>query len=195
MRFVQPTAGRIFLNDIPLDQIDARSWRQHIAWMPQRPYLFNMSIADNIRLGQPDAGMDAVVRAAKQAFAHDFIQALPAGYETIAGERGARLSGGQAQRIALARAFLRDAPIVILDEPTANLDPETEEQIQQGIARLLAGRTALIIAHRLHTIRRADRILVMQGGRIVEAGDHETLLSIPDGVYRKLLGAYQGDDQ
>ena len=195
MRFVQPTAGRIFLNDIPLDQIDARSWRQHIAWMPQRPYLFNMSIADNIRLGQPDAGMDAVVRAAKQAFAHDFIQALPAGYETIAGERGARLSGGQAQRIALARAFLRDAPIVILDEPTANLDPETEEQIQQAIARLLAGRTALIIAHRLHTIRRADRILVMQGGRIVEAGDHETLLSIPDGVYRKLLGAYQGDDQ
>jgi ATP-binding cassette subfamily C protein CydD len=195
MRFVQPTAGRIFLNDIPLDQIDARAWRQHIAWMPQRPYLFNMSIADNIRLGQPDAGMDAVVRAAKQAFAHDFIQALPAGYETIAGERGARLSGGQAQRIALARAFLRDAPIVILDEPTANLDPETEEQIQQAIARLLAGRTALIIAHRLHTIRRADRILVMQGGRIVEAGDHETLLSIPDGVYRKLLGAYQGNDQ
>jgi len=195
MRFVQPTAGRILIDDIPLDQIDARAWRQHIAWMPQRPYLFNMSIADNIRLGQPDAGMDAVVRAAKQAFAHDFIQALPAGYETIAGERGARLSGGQAQRIALARAFLRDAPIVILDEPTANLDPETEEQIQQAIARLLAGRTALIIAHRLHTIRRADRILVMQGGRIVEAGDHETLLSIPDGVYRKLLGAYQGDDQ
>jgi ATP-binding cassette subfamily C protein CydD len=195
MRFVQPTAGRILLDDTPLDQIDARAWRRHIAWMPQRPTLFAMSIADNIRLGQPDAGMDAVVRAAEQAFAHDFIQTLPDGYDTLVGERGARLSGGQAQRIALARAFLRDAPIVILDEPTANLDLETEEQIQQAIARLLQNRTALIIAHRLNTVASADRILVVQQGRIVEAGDHDTLLSIPDGVYRQLLGAYQGDDQ
>ncbi|HID33057.1 MAG TPA: thiol reductant ABC exporter subunit CydD, partial [Anaerolineae bacterium] len=194
MRFLEPAAGRILLDDTPLDRIDARAWRQCIAWMPQRPYLFNMSIADNIRLGQPDARMDAVVRAAKQAFAHDFIQAFPDGYDTIVGERGARLSGGQAQRIALARAFLRDAPIVILDEPTANLDPETEEQIQQAMQMLLAGRTALIIAHRLHTIRRADRILVMQAGRIAEAGDHEALLAAPDSLYRQLLGAYLGDD-
>ncbi len=189
MRFIEPTAGRILIDDHPLNAIDPRAWRRHIAWMPQRPYLFNMSIADNIRLGQPDASMDAVIRAAQQAFAHDFIQTLPQGYDAIAGERGARLSGGQAQRIALARAFLRDAPIVILDEPTANLDPETEEQIQQAIARLLQDRTALIIAHRLHTIRTADRILVMQQGRIVEAGDHAQLLAKPDGPYQRLLHA------
>ncbi len=191
MRFLEPTAGRILLDDMPLDRIDARAWRQCIAWMPQRPYLFNMSIADNIRLGQPDAGMDAVVRAAKQAFAHDFIRAFPDGYDTMVGERGARLSGGQAQRIALARAFLRNAPIVILDEPTANLDPETEEQIQQAMQTLLAGRTALIIAHRLHTIRRADRILVIQAGRIAEAGTHEDLLARPNSVYHQLLVAYR----
>ncbi len=193
MRFVQPAAGRILLDDIPLDQIDARAWRRHIAWMPQRPTLFAMSIADNIRLGQPDADMDAVVRAAEQAFAHDFIRALPRGYDTLAGERGARLSGGQAQRIALARAFLRDAPIIILDEPTANLDLETEEQIQQAIARLLQGRTALIIAHRLNTIASADRILVVQDGRIAETGDHISLLARPGGAYSRLFHAYEGD--
>ena len=191
MRFIEPTAGRILIDDHPLDAIDPRAWRRHIAWMPQRPYLFNMSIADNIRLGQPDAGMDAVIRAAQQAFAHDFIQTLPQGYDAIAGERGARLSGGQAQRIALARAFLRDAPIIILDEPTANLDPDAEEQIQRAIQALIAGRTALIIAHRLHTIRTADRILVMQQGRIVEAGDHAQLLAKPDGPYQRLLHSYQ----
>jgi ATP-binding cassette subfamily C protein CydD len=191
MRFVQPTTGRILLDDIPLDQIDARAWRRHIAWMPQRPTLFAMSIADNIRLGQPDASMDAVVRAAEQGFAHDFIQTFPDGYDTLAGERGARLSGGQAQRIALARAFLRDAPIVILDEPTANLDLETEEQIQQAIARLLQDRTALIIAHRLNTVASADRILVVQAGRIVEVGSHESLLARSEGLYRNMIRAYR----
>ena len=194
MRFLEPTAGRILLNDTPLDRIDPKSWRRHIAWMPQRPYLFNMSIADNIRLGQPDAGRDAVMQAAQQAFAHDFIQTFPRGYDTIVGERGARLSGGQAQCIALARAFLRNAPLVILDEPTANLDPKAEEQIQQAIARLLEGRTALIIAHRLHTIRRADRILVMQEGRIVEMGDHDALLTNPHGAYARLIRAYRSEE-
>ncbi len=191
MRFLEPTTGRIRLNDLPLAAIDAQAWRKHIAWMPQRPYLFNMSIADNIRLARPEAGMKEVVRAAKLAFAHAFIQNLPAGYNTMVGERGARLSGGQIQRIALARAFLRGAPIVLLDEPTANLDPETEEQIQQALTTLLVDRTALIIAHRLHTIRSADRILVMQQGRIVEAGTHPQLLAKPDGPYHRLLQSYQ----
>jgi len=192
MRFLDPSAGRILINDIPLGGLDARAWRSQIAWAPQRPTLFNATIADNIRLGQPDAGMEKVVRAAKQAFAHDFIQTFPQGYETIVGERGSRLSGGQAQRIALARAFLRDVPFVILDEPTANLDPETEDQIQQAIARLLTGRSALIIAHRLNTIIAADRILVIQNGRIVESGDHQTLFAKTSGVYRNLFNNFRG---
>lgn len=191
MRFIEPTSGRIFLDDIPFARIDAKTWRQHIAWMPQRPYLFNMSIADNIRLGQPHANQKAVINAAKQAFGHDFIQTFPEGYGTIVGERGARLSSGQAQRIALARAFLRDAPFVILDEPTANLDPETEEQIQQAITRLLQGRTALIIAHRLNTITRVQRLLVIQDGQIIETGDHTTLVARPHGVYRQLIQSYR----
>jgi len=191
LRFLEPSQGQILLNSIPLSHIPPASWRQWIAWMPQQPYLFNMSIADNIRLGRPDATKEEVVWAAKQAFAHAFISSLPEGYDTVVGERGARLSGGQVQRIALARAFLRDAPIVILDEPTANLDPETEDQIQRALTALLTGRTALIIAHRLHTIRQADRILVLQAGRIVEAGRHEELVSQPEGFYRKLLGAYR----
>ena len=190
MRFLPPTSGRILIGEHPLDTIPPPIWRQHIAWMPQQPYLFNSSIADNIRLGRPDADMDEIIRAARQAFAHEFIQALPQGYATPVGERGARLSGGQAQRIALARAFLRNAPLVILDEPTAHLDPDTEEQIQQAIQALIAGRTALIIAHRLHTIRAAHRILVMEQGRIVEAGSHTQLLTNPHGAYHRLLQSY-----
>ena len=147
-----------------------------IAWVPQLPYLFNTTVAENIRLGRPDAGHDEVVRAAHHAGAADFISELPLGYETIIGERGARLSGGQAQRIALARAFLVDAPLVILDEATANLDPESEAQIQTSLERLLVGRSALIIAHRLQTVRAADRIVVLDQGRVAETGTHAELM-------------------
>ena len=148
-----------------------------IAWVPQLPYLFNTTVADNIRLGRPDAKEDTVIRAAQQAGADDFIRALPQGYETVIGERGARLSGGQAQRIALARAFLLDAPLVILDEATANLDPESEAQIQSALARLLIGRSALIIAHRLNTVRSADRIVVLDHGLVAETGTHAELMA------------------
>ena len=148
-----------------------------IAWVPQLPYLFNTTVAENIRLGRPGAGQDDVVQAAQQAGADDFIRALPQGYETVIGERGARLSGGQAQRIALARAFLVDAPLVILDEATANLDPESEAQIQSSLERLLVGRSALIIAHRLHTVRTADRIVVLDQGRVAETGTHAELMA------------------
>jgi ABC-type multidrug transport system fused ATPase/permease subunit len=145
-------------------------------------------VADNIRLARPSAEPDEVVRAARLAHAHSFITALPQGYDTLLGERGARLSGGQAQRIALARAYLKDAPFLLLDEPTANLDPDTEALIQEAMARLLEGRTALIIAHRLSTVYRADRIFVMDGGRVIQAGSHADLVQ-QEGLYRQLVSA------
>ncbi len=169
----------------------AEAWRAHIAWVPQRPTLFDATIADNIRLGRPDASDAEVMRAAQAAGAEAFIAALPDGYETRIGERGARLSGGQAQRIALARAFLKDAPVIVLDEATANLDPQTEAALLEAMRALLRGRTALVIAHRLRTVREADQIVVLSGGRIAQAGTHASLHRQP-GLYRRLLAA-QGD--
>jgi ATP-binding cassette subfamily C protein CydCD len=169
LRFVEPAAGEVFADGAPLSAVPAADWRARVAWAPQRPYLFDRSAADNIRLGRPGIGFDAVVAAAQAAGAHGFIVALPQGYDTPLDERAARLSGGQAQRIALARAFLKDAPLVILDEPTAHLDPATEAQIQASIEHLLVGRTALVIAHRRNTIRRAGRVAFLDAGRLVES--------------------------
>jgi ATP-binding cassette subfamily C protein CydD len=191
LRFVEPNQGVITVGGRPLGELSPAAWREHVAWVPQEPYLFYGTIAENIRLARPDANLDEVAWAARQAHAHAFIEALPQGYDTTVGERGARLSGGEAQRIALARAFLKDAPLLILDEATANLDPEIEAQVQEAIERLLQGRTALVIAHRLSTVYRADRILVMDAGRIVEQGAHADLLQ-RGGLYRRLVGAYSG---
>ena len=190
LRFSEPSTGEITMGGVPLRDVSADVWRHRLAWVPQLPYLFNASMADNIRLGRPEATPEQVVRAAQQAGADRFIQSLPRGYETVIGERGARLSGGQAQRIALARAFLVDAPLVILDEATAHLDPEMEAEIEGSLEQLLAGRTALVIAHRLHTVRRADLIVVIEGGRIAEAGTHAALAKIRGGAYARLLAAY-----
>jgi len=189
LRFIEPDQVIITVGGRPLSEFSPPAWREQVAWVPQNPYLFYGTVADNIRLARPDAGLDQVIHAARQANAHLFIDALPQGYDTVIGERGSRLSGGEAQRIALARAFLTGAPLLILDEATANLDPYTEALIQEATASLLRDRTALIIAHRLGTVRRADRILVMDGGRIVQQGTHDLLVQ-QDGLYRRLIGAY-----
>jgi ATP-binding cassette subfamily C protein CydD len=190
LRFAAPTAGRITANGHDLCAVPADVWRAHVAWVPQRPTLFNTTIAANIRLGRPAAPDAEVIRAAQQAGAEAFIAALPDGYETRVGERGARLSGGQAQRIALARAFLKDAPLIVLDEATANLDPQTEAALLEAMRALLRGRTALVIAHRLRTVRHADQIVVLSGGRIVQAGTHVSLQDQP-GLYQRLLAAQE----
>jgi len=184
--FLRPTRGRISVDGVDLTTLDIGDWRRRLAWVPQNPRLFAGTIADNIRLGHPQADLEAVRTAAGQAFAAEFIEALPAGYDTPVGERGVGLSGGQIQRIALARAFLRDARLVVLDEATASLDPASEAAVQQAVDALARGRSMLVIAHRLATVRDADRILVLDGGCIVEQGDHATL-SARDGPYRRMV--------
>jgi ATP-binding cassette subfamily C protein CydD len=189
LRFIEPDRGTITLAGRPLRDLSPQAWREQVAWVPQDPYLFHGTVAENLRLARPGASREEVERAAWQAHAHAFIENLPDGYDTLIGERGARLSGGEAQRIALARAFLKDAPLLILDEATANLDPEIEALIEGAMGRLLQRRTALLIAHRLSTVYRADRILVMDQGRIVEEGTHTALVR-QGGLYRRLVGAY-----
>jgi len=184
--FIRPDSGRILIDDQPLQALDLNDWRRRLAWLPQQPRLFQGSIADNIRLGLPDATLDAVRDAARRAQAAEFIDRLPRGYDTAVGERGAGLSGGQIQRVALARAFLRDAKLVILDEATASLDPASEALVQRAVDQLAEGRSMLVIAHRLSTVRDADRILVIDGGRIVESGAHAELIE-RDGPYRRML--------
>lgn len=167
--FMLPDSGHIWISGFDSSMKDSISQDLHprIAWVPQRPFLFHDTLAANIRLGDPTASDEAVIAAAQQAHIHDFIASLPDGYNTIIGERGARLSGGQAQRIALARAFLKDAPLIILDEPTSNLDLDAEAQFAAVTANLLRNRTVLIIAHHVHTITAADKIIVLENGRIV----------------------------
>jgi len=168
LRFIEPTTGAITLDGLPLTTINPDAWREQIAWVPQLPYLFNSTVAENIRLACPEATIEAVIAAAQAAQAHEFIRALPQGYDTILGERGMRLSGGQAQRIALARAFLRDAPILILDEATSHLDPECEASVQAALERFAAGRTVVTITHHLAALNTLDRVLVLRQGRIIE---------------------------
>ena len=191
LRFINAQAGAITVGGVPLESIDPAAWRQQVAWVPQMPHLFYGSVLDNIRLARPDATLQEVIAAAQEAHAHEFISALPQGYDTPVDERGARLSGGQQQRIAIARAFLKDAPVLLLDEATAHLDKRSEALVQESLTRLMRGRTVLIIAHRLKLAYAADQIVVMDAGRAVEQGDHETLLR-RDGLYGQLVASYQG---
>ena len=184
-RFYEPKSGSISLDGIDIRQLQLHSLRDQISIVLQEPLLFSCSIADNIRYGRLDATMDEIIDAAKAANADDFIGKLPEKYETKLGERGGRLSGGERQRIAVARAFLKNAPILILDEPTSSIDSQTEAVILDALERLIAGRTTFIIAHRLSTIRYADTILVMSHGQLIEQGSHDELMA-SGGIYLKL---------
>ncbi|WP_299391131.1 ABC transporter ATP-binding protein [Pelagibius sp.] len=185
-RLYDVDAGRILIDGQNVAEATQESLRQAIALVPQDPALFHRSLAENIAYARPEASQAEIEAAARRAYAHDFITRLPQGYETLVGERGVKLSGGERQRVALARAFLADAPILILDEATSSLDSITETQIQEAIEELMEGRTTIVIAHRLSTVRSVDRILVFRDGAIVEQGSQAELLARHDGHFKKL---------
>lgn len=185
-RFYEPDAGRILIDGIDYRDLDLRDYRHQIGIVLQEPFLFHGTIAENISYGNPEASFEEIMEAAKAANAHDFILSKPDGYDTLVGERGSRLSGGEKQRISIARAILHNPRILILDEATSSVDVETEKQIQQAISRLVKGRTTFAIAHRLSTLRNADRLIVLDRGEIAEMGTHEELMA-KKGTFRKLV--------
>jgi ATP-binding cassette subfamily B protein len=184
-RFYDVEEGAILIDDHDIRNVDLKSLRDQIGVVLQDPFLFNGSVTDNIAYGKPDASMAEIVAAAKAANAHQFIMGFPEAYDTPVGERGTRVSGGERQRLAIARAILRNPRILILDEATASVDTETESQIQQALERLVKGRTTFAIAHRLSTLRNAHRLLILEKGKLAEIGTHDELIE-QDGIYAKL---------
>lgn len=191
LRFDDVTDGSITIDGQDLRSITQKSLRETIGYVPQEPLLFHRTIRENIAYGKIDATEKEIIKAAKLAYAHDFVEKLENGYDTIVGERGVKLSGGQRQRIAIARAILKDAPILVLDEATSALDSESEKLIQQALEKLMKSRTSIVIAHRLSTIAKLDRIIVLEGGKIVEDGSHTELLG-QKGTYAKLWSHQSG---
>jgi ATP-binding cassette subfamily B protein len=185
LRFYDPLSGQITLDGVATSQMDLHALRERIGIVPQDAVIFSSSALENIRYGQPTATDEEVKAAAHAAFAHDFIMALPEGYDTFLGERGVRLSGGQRQRIAIARAMLKNPPLLLLDEATSALDAESERMVQAALESAMRDRTTLVIAHRLATVQQADRILVLDHGRLVEQGSHAELVK-QGGIYARL---------
>lgn len=187
LRFYEPNKGRILVDGDPISKMDLDFLRNQMAIVPQDVLLFGGTIKENIEYGKPGASLEEIKEASRKANAHEFVEGFPEGYDTLVGERGIKLSGGQRQRIAIARAVLKDPRILILDEATSSLDSESERLVQEALDKLMVGRTSLVIAHRLSTIRKADRILVLDGGKITESGTHEQLLQKQGGLYKGLL--------
>jgi ABC-type multidrug transport system fused ATPase/permease subunit len=193
LRFIDNESGAITINGIPLNELPLEQWRSLVAFVSQRPYIFYGSAEENIRMARPTATQEEVIAAAEMAGAHEFLTQLPQGYATQLGERGTRLSMGQAQRIAIARALLKNAPLLILDEPTSSLDPRSESLIQQALERLMRERTVLVIAHRYNTIKQATQVAVLEHGQLIEVGSQTKLLTTPQqSFYAKLLHAHSG---
>ncbi len=186
LRFFDVTSGSIYIDGQDISKVTQQSLRSQIAYIPQEPMLFHRSIYDNIAYGQPNASKEDVLEASKKAQAHEFIEDLPDGYDSLVGERGVKLSGGQRQRIAIARAILKNAPLLILDEATSALDSVTEKSIQCALEKVMENRTSIVIAHRLSTLKNVDRILVLKDGEIIEQGKHNSLIRKKDGQYAKM---------
>jgi ATP-binding cassette subfamily B protein len=187
MRFYEPSSGNIYFDGKNSKDYSLQGIRESIGLVSQEPVLVSESLFENIRYGKPGASEEEVTEAAKKAFAHDFITRFPEGYNTLVGERGVQLSGGQKQRVAIARALLKNPRILILDEATSALDSESEHLVQKALDNQIGKRATLIIAHRLSTVKRADKILVMDEGKIVQVGSHQDLVKQVDGLYHKLV--------
>ncbi len=195
VRLYDVNGGEIDIDRQNIARVTQESLHRNVAYVPQDPILFHRSLMDNIRYPRPNATDEEVIRAAKRAHCHEFISDFPAGYMTFVGERGVKLSGGERQRVAIARAILMDAPIIVLDEATSSLDSESEAYIQDSLSKLFVDRTVIAVAHRLSTIRKMDRIVVVKDGQIIEEGDHDLLLKVEDGLYRRLWSLQSTDAQ